>query len=152
MAIVLPVEEIQEHLRDPLGHILPVLSERLELIVPAVELLPKLLALCLRAHDPIAQGGELFLGRFRTRVKLRVLTHQLLESQRVAWPRGKPCADIGADSRGTDSRVGRCGRGWGPSDPAPHEEEDDHDQHQDGSSQTQQRRPEWIQVYQRRRL
>jgi hypothetical protein len=40
MRIVLPVEVVEEHLRYSLGHVLPVLPERLELIVPAAELLP----------------------------------------------------------------------------------------------------------------
>jgi hypothetical protein len=40
LLIVLLFEELQEHLRNPLGHVLPVLSERLELIVPLAEVLP----------------------------------------------------------------------------------------------------------------
>jgi hypothetical protein len=40
MLIVLLLEEVQEHLRNPLGHVLPVLSELLELIVPPAEVLP----------------------------------------------------------------------------------------------------------------
>jgi len=35
MRIVLPVEVVHEHPRYSLGHVLPVLPERLELIVPA---------------------------------------------------------------------------------------------------------------------
>ena len=133
-----PFEELEEHLRHPLGHVSPVLSKLFKLIAVSVQLLSELLALQFRALGAIAQRGERLFGGLSSRAKRTVLMHHLLESRHLARRRGEPCADLGPNVR-----IHRRGGDRGPNDSAP-DEKDHHHQDQEESRPAQQQLREGI--------